>query len=86
PLRREAFFHCWTRKEALVKAQGDGLSFPLELFDVSIDVDEREVALQTRPDPAKAGEWRIFRVPVPQAYAAAVAVRLPGRDTGQAIF
>ncbi|MBV9622594.1 MAG: 4'-phosphopantetheinyl transferase superfamily protein [Acidobacteria bacterium] len=77
PLRRAAFFHCWTRKEALVKAQGDGLTFPLDLFDVSIGVAERKVSLETRPDPAKAGEWRIYRVPVPEAYAAAVAVRVP---------
>jgi 4'-phosphopantetheinyl transferase len=75
PLRRAAFFHCWTRKEALVKAQGDGLTFPLDLFDVSIDADEHEVELRTRPDPEKARQWCIFRVPVPRGYAAAVAAR-----------
>ncbi len=72
--RRPAFFRCWTRKEAFLKARGHGLSFPLDRFDVSIGADETEVRLTTRPDPMEAQDWQILQAPAPEGYAAAVAL------------
>ena len=70
-----AFFRCWTRKEAYIKAKGEGLSLPLHEFDVSIGPNEPQALLATRPDPLEAGHWILRDVPVPAGYAAALAVR-----------
>jgi len=72
--RRAAFLRCWTRKEALLKAKGGGLSLPLDVFDVSIGSSENRVTLITRADPSEAAKWLILPVPVPHGFAAAVAV------------
>ena len=69
-----AFFRCWTRKEAYIKAKGHGLSMPLHQFDVSIEPGDRDALLATRPDPVEARRWTICDVPIGPGYAAAVAV------------
>ncbi len=56
-LRMEAFFKCWTRKEAFVKALGDGLSCPLRDFDVSLAPGEPARLLDVRWASEKASRW-----------------------------
>nr|QEO74446.1 4'-phosphopantetheinyl transferase [uncultured bacterium] len=70
--RRAAFFRCWTRKEAYVKAVGDGLSLALDRFDVT--VTGPATLLATRPDASEAGRWAMVDVPCPSGYAGAVCV------------
>jgi 4'-phosphopantetheinyl transferase len=76
--REIAFFTCWTRKEAYIKAQGLGLSLPLASFDVSLTPNEPAVLRATRPNPWEAARWTLFSLEVDPGYAAALAVE--GKD------
>lgn len=72
--RPAAFLRCWTRKEAFVKARGEGLSLPLDRFDVDIAPDSSSALLATRPDAQEAAAWRLLDLPAPPQYYAALAV------------
>src|SRR5205823_2540060 len=52
-----AFFACWTRKEAYVKAHGLGMSLPLDRFSVSVAPDGPAELLAAEHDPAQLGRW-----------------------------
>ena len=76
--RVDAFFRCWTRKEAYIKATGDGLSLPLSQFDVSLEIEEANALLATRPNESEASRWLLQDVPATPGYIAALCVR--GQD------
>jgi len=72
--RKYGFFNCWTRKEAYIKAKGEGLSLPLEQFDVSLIPGEPAALLSTRPDLHEAQRWSLQELTFGTGYAAALAV------------
>ena len=69
-----AFFRCWTRKEAYIKAIGSGLSHPLDTFDVTLAPGEPAGLLRVQRDPEAIARWSFFDLDVEQGYAAALAV------------
>jgi 4'-phosphopantetheinyl transferase len=72
--QREAFFNCWTRKEAYVKAKGQGLSIPLDQFDVSLAPGEPAALLSTQWHPQEASRWSLQKLNPGCGYVAALAV------------
>jgi 4'-phosphopantetheinyl transferase len=76
--RARGFFACWTRKEAYIKGRGEGLSLPLDGFDVSLTPGEPAALLCSRIDPDDIGRWSLHEVTVGEGYAAALAVESAG--------
>jgi 4'-phosphopantetheinyl transferase len=72
--QRKAFFACWTRKEAFLKAKGCGMSIPLDQFEVSVIPENAPVLLKTAWDPDERFKWTLFDIDNMDDYTAAVAV------------
>jgi 4'-phosphopantetheinyl transferase len=68
------FFNCWTRKEAYVKARGDGLAHPLDRFAVSVAPNEPAALLQTMDDPGEVARWSLQELCLGPSFVAALAV------------
>jgi len=67
----KAFFHCWTRKEAFIKAKGKGLSIALDSFDVTII--EKEAKITRIYNDINITKWQLYNVEVNDNYCAAIA-------------
>ena len=71
--RQRAFFLCWTRKEAYIKALGDGLSIPLSDFQVTFADDEPARFVQIGTETSVHSEWVLQNLEISRSHAAAIA-------------
>jgi 4'-phosphopantetheinyl transferase len=73
--RARAFFLCWSRKEAFIKAIGEGLSVPLNNFRVTLKPSETAQLVSINYGLDHASQWSMQDVALGKAYAGAVAYR-----------
>jgi 4'-phosphopantetheinyl transferase len=76
----DGFFRAWTRKEALVKAIGDGLNLPLADFDVSLAPDAPAALVASRTEALDPREWTLLHLDLAPRFSGCVAVRAMASD------
>jgi len=75
--RERAFFDCWARKEAFIKATGEGLGRALDSFDVSLRPGELARIERVAGEPGEADQWTLLNLAPAPGFAAALASRGP---------
>ena len=69
----DGFFRCWTRKEALLKAVGTGLSLPLDSFSVTIDSNLPALLVESSLRQLQSRDWSMLHVGCIPGYMGAMA-------------
>jgi 4'-phosphopantetheinyl transferase len=68
--RVEGFFNCWTRKESFIKAIGDGLTCPLDSFQVTLRPGDQAQLLSVRN--GRAEDWSMVSLEPLNGYKSAI--------------
>lgn len=76
-LRTRAFFECWTRKEAFIKALGGGLSIPLASFAVDFRPGAAPALRWVLGDPDAPSRWTLAAFAPADEHVGAMAVEAP---------
>ena len=77
---RDAFFRCWTRKEAYIKAIGDGLYLPLDQFQVTLSRDAPARFVHIGDDVSAAAGWTLQHLDPAPNYLGALAYQAAPRN------
>jgi 4'-phosphopantetheinyl transferase len=71
--RTAAFFNCWTRKEAVLKAVGIGIAFPLDRLVVTLAPSDPARVVAFDGTPAAAADWWLEHLEPAPGYVGALA-------------
>ena len=80
-LRTEAFFSCWTKKEAYLKARGEGLTIPPNSFSVPLTNDAEQMPIDfhlASNDVGAAKRWAMYSLNPASGYIGALAIEGTG--------
>lgn len=72
--RPAAFYRCWTRKEAYLKALGDGIAGGLQGFEVSFLESEAPALLRAKGGPEECRRWKMIAADAGPGLSAACVV------------
>jgi 4'-phosphopantetheinyl transferase len=73
--RPAAFFNLWTRKEALLKATGEGIAGGLDRVEVSFLADEPARLLALPEGSGEATQWSLSELMPASGFCGAIAIR-----------
>jgi 4'-phosphopantetheinyl transferase len=76
--RALGFFNCWTRKEAYLKAVGEGITAPLDRFDVTLVPGEPPRMLEIEGSAERAAAWSYYHLEPWEGFVGAVAIEGEG--------
>lgn len=74
--RQHGFYRCWTRKEAIIKATGAGLSADLTAFDISLGAPR---VIADRSPGGRRRHWQLHHLAPADGYTGAIAIDTPLR-------
>lgn len=69
--KAKAFCACWTRKESFIKATGDGVTYGLDTFDITVDPEEQKPTITLHK--ASTETWSALNLPINDDYMACLA-------------
>jgi len=79
------FFNCWTRKEAFIKALGDGLYYPLDRFDVSLAPGDPARILRVESTTGDRCGWTLHRFWPGPGLIGAIVVQQVARESASPV-
>lgn len=76
---RDAFYAVWTRKEAYIKALGEGVTHGLDNFSVTVEPDVERPTVMSDRDPRASETWSMISFEPESGFAGAMAIEGHGR-------